>query len=196
MGPAYPSDLSDAEFAVLAPALPAPCARGRPWKHPLRAVLDGVFYVVRTGCQWRCLPCEYPPWPTVYRWFSRWRRDGTWERLNAALRERVRRALGRGPQPSAGIIDSQSVQTSGVGGVRGPTFLRQGRSHGGIICLPQTRPFSRLELRAALILDWLADQPYGSQLFLSGDLQRLLERGLRFPSYGEEDIRHALGRLY
>jgi putative transposase len=81
--------------------------------------LDGVFYVVRTGCQWRCLPREYPPWPTVYWWFSRWRRDGTWTRLNATLRERVRRALGRDPQPSGAIIDSQTVKTSAVGGVRG-----------------------------------------------------------------------------
>ena len=63
---AYPTELSDAEFECLASSLPSPCARGRPWKHPLRAILDGVFCVVRTGrCQWRCLSREYPPWPTV-----------------------------------------------------------------------------------------------------------------------------------
>jgi putative transposase len=119
MRPPYPSDLSDAEFAVLAPHLPTPAACGRPWKHPLREILDGIFYVVRTGCLWRCLPHEYPPWHTVSWWFARWRRDGTWERLNTALRQRVRVALGRHPQPSAGIIDSQSVSSSGVGGLRG-----------------------------------------------------------------------------
>src|SRR5262245_12697347 len=115
MRPPYPSDLSDAEFAALAPHPPPPPIVGRPWKHPLRAVLDGVFDVVRPGCRWRSLPREYPPWPTVYWWFSRWRRDSTWERLNAALRERVRRALSRDLQPSAGIVDSQSVGTSAVG---------------------------------------------------------------------------------
>lgn len=115
----YPSDLSEAEFAVLAPHLPEPASFGRPWKHPVREILDGIFYVLRTGCQWRALPHEYPPWHTVYWWFARWRRDGTWERLNTALRERVRRSVGRPPQPSAGIIDSQSVKTSGVGGLRG-----------------------------------------------------------------------------
>ena len=119
MCPRYPSDLSDAEFAALGPHLPAPAPTGRPWKHPLRAILDGIFYLTRTGCQWRCLPREYPPWPTVYWWFARWRRDGTWERLNAALRERVRVAVGRDPQPSAGVVDSQSVRTSAVGGPRG-----------------------------------------------------------------------------
>jgi putative transposase len=81
--------------------------------------LDGIFYVVRTGCQWRCLPHEYPPWQTVYWWFAHWRKDGTWEQLNTVLRERVRVAVGRHAQPSAGIIDSQSVKTSGVGGLRG-----------------------------------------------------------------------------
>jgi putative transposase len=78
-----------------------------------------IHYVVRTGCQWRALPHEYPPRSTVHYWFRRWRLDGTRERLNAALREQLRQAVGRHPQPSAAILASQSVKTTGVGGIRG-----------------------------------------------------------------------------
>lgn len=115
----YITDLSDAEFLCLAPHLPPPRALGRPRLHSVREILDAIFYVVRTGCQWRLAPHEFPPWSTVYYWFRRWRLDGTWERLNRELRERVRVAAGRARQPSAAILDSQSVKTTSVGGVRG-----------------------------------------------------------------------------
>jgi putative transposase len=116
---AYLTDLSDAEYLCLKPHLPPPQPLGRPRLQPVREILDAIFSVVRTGCQWRLLPHEFPPWPTVYHWFRRWRLDGTWERLNRELRERVRGAAGRESQPSAAILDSQSVKTTSVGGVRG-----------------------------------------------------------------------------
>jgi putative transposase len=113
---AYQTDLSDEEWEVLKPYLPIPQAPGRPRVHPLREILDAVFYVVRGGCAWRLLPHDFPPWKSVYHYFRAWRIDGTWERLHRALRERVRVRLGRDPQPTAGICDSQSVKTTGVGG--------------------------------------------------------------------------------
>jgi putative transposase len=112
----YPSDLSDAEWAVLAPLLPpaAPCGRPRKW--PERLIADAVFYLLRSGCAWRILPREFPPWPTVYARFRRWRVSGTLRRAHDTLRARVRVAEGRAPEASAAVIDSQSAKTTGVGG--------------------------------------------------------------------------------
>jgi putative transposase len=112
----YPTDLSDAEWSLLEPHLPAPKRRGRPRVHSPREILDAVFYVLKSGCQWRMLPRDFPPWKTVFHYFRRWRIDGTWERMNRALRRRSREKLGRDPEPSAGIVDAQSVKTTGVGG--------------------------------------------------------------------------------
>ena len=112
----YPTDLSDAEWSCLEEHLPAPQNYGRPRVHSWREILNAIFYIVRGGCPWRLLPHEFPPWKTVYHYFRSWRLDGTWERLHRALRERVRVRIGRNSQPSAAIVDSQSVKTTGVGG--------------------------------------------------------------------------------
>jgi putative transposase len=112
----YSTDLTDAEWRCLEPYVPPPNKRGRPRAHAAREILDSVFYVLKSGCPWRLLPREFPPWETVYCWFRRWRLDGTWERLNTVLRERLRVRLGRDANPSAGVVDSQSTKTTGVGG--------------------------------------------------------------------------------
>jgi putative transposase len=112
----YPTDLSDAEWSYIEPYMPTPKGHGRPRIHVLREILNAVFYVLKSGCQWRLLPHDFPRWPTVYHYFRAWRIDGTWERINRAIRERLRVRLKRDPKPSAGVVDSQSVKSTGVGG--------------------------------------------------------------------------------
>jgi putative transposase len=115
----YKTDVTDAEWEQLRPLLPTPKIGGRPRLYSIREIVNAIFYITRSGCSWRLMPNDLPYWKTVYHYFRLWRLDGTWERLNTDLREQTRVKAGRSAQPSAGIIDSQSVKTTGVGGARG-----------------------------------------------------------------------------
>jgi putative transposase len=115
----YDADLNDAAWALVAPLLPPARPGGRPRTTDLRAVVDAILYLLRTGCQWRLLPRDFPPWSTVHHYFRTWRRTGVWVRLHRALYARARAAAGRAPCPSLVIMDGQSVKTTERGGVRG-----------------------------------------------------------------------------
>ena len=114
----YDTDLTDEQFALVEPFLPPRKKLGRP-PADLRAVLNGILYLLRTGCQWRLLPHDFPPWSTVHTWYRRWRRDGMWGRLHEALRQQVRQQAHRDPSPRTSAVDSQSVKTTELGGVKG-----------------------------------------------------------------------------
>ena len=111
----YPTDVTDAEWLILSPLL-LRTIDGRPLLHSLREMLNAIYYPGRTGCAWRLLPHDLPPYPAVVSRFRRWRDDGTWQRVHDELRRQVRVAVGKEPEPTAGILDSQSVRTGGERG--------------------------------------------------------------------------------
>jgi transposase len=113
---AYPSDLTDSEWTVLEPLIPSAKPGGRPEEWSKREIVNAILYVLRSGCPWRMLPHDFPPYTTVYDYFRAWRDLGLWETINVALSKRLRVAAGRTEDPTAAIVDSQSAKTTEKGG--------------------------------------------------------------------------------
>jgi transposase len=121
----YPTDLPDALWGQVGPMIPPERPGGRHRAADMREVVNGINYLVRNGCGWRAIPHDLPPWGTCAYYFYRFRRDGTWDRVHDALRERARAAAGREPTPAAAVVDSQSVRAAEKGGPAGTTRARR-----------------------------------------------------------------------
>ena len=129
--PPYPSDLTGPQWAQVSRFIPAPKTGGRPAKYDRREIVNGLLYVVRTGCQWRAMPHDLPPWRIVYWYFMQWKKDRTFDRLLDELRGDLRQAEGRQRQPSAAVLDSQSVKTTEKGGPTATTPVRRSTAASG-----------------------------------------------------------------
>jgi transposase len=130
--PHYPSDLTNAQWAQVSRFIPPPKKGGRPAKYERREIVNALLYLVRSGCSWRMLPHDLPPYRIVYWYFMAWKKDGTFDRLLAELRGDLRQAEGRQRQPSAAVLDSQSVKTTERGGRAATTAVRRSPAASGI----------------------------------------------------------------
>jgi putative transposase len=124
----YPTDLTDHEWHLIQHLVPQAKPGGRPEDYPKREILNAIFYLLRSGCSWRMLPHDLPPWRIIYDYFWTWRRDSTWQVMHDLLRGDVRAAAGKRRQPSAGIIDSQSVKTTEKGGAAASTRTNRSKA--------------------------------------------------------------------
>ena len=130
---AYSTDLTDAQWRLLEPLVPAVKAGGRPAKYERREIINALLYVTKNGCTWRNLHHDLPPWSLVHSYFWHWKQNGTWQSIHDRLREQMRHKLGRDPQPTAAVLDSQSVKTTEKGGRAAMTATRNS-SGASVIC--------------------------------------------------------------
>jgi putative transposase len=170
----YPSDVSDAEWTILEPLIPTAKPGGRPQEIERREIVNAILYVLRSGCPWRLLPHDLPRWFTVYAYFRHWKRDGTWESVHHALRRQLRVRVGREPEPSAAVVDSQSVKTSPVRG--DGRRLRRGKKKPGAENGTGTVDTQGLVICAKVLAADITDRDGAKVLLtaLSGHLPRLL----------------------
>ena len=131
----YPTDLADGEWQILSPLIPPPKPGGRKRETDIREVINAIFYLLRSGCAWRLLPHDFPPWQTVYTYFRQWKKDGTWKAIHSTLHQRLRKQDGRESEPSAAIIDSQSVKTTEKGGSKGSMCISKSKAENAIFSL-------------------------------------------------------------
>ena len=125
----YKSDLTDAEWVIIEPLIPPAKKGGHPRTVDMREIINGMFYVLKTGCSWEMVPHDLPPSSTVYSYFRLFQKKGVWQEMNRTLRQRVRKSLGREPKPTAASVDSQSVKTTVKSGATPLGFPQHGNAH-------------------------------------------------------------------